>query len=195
MQRLATKSYPTSSVLWRSLIKSQINFQHCIGRNPKHGCLWKSRFHDNFCWKHWNNWGFVVECCYLICDLNWIWGLLWLPQFFFYFSKADCVSNWKFPDVCSTVQILWVHIIYFQNNFKVSVQFAQIIEFSKCVFVRRRKLDAVFFLSLFVQCSNFVLFKLDIWCLAISNFECWKFLLLLLFAIQNRKGCVTVLVL
>ena len=114
---------------------------------------------------------------------------------FFYFSKADCVSNWKFPDVCSTVQILWVHIIYFQNNFKVSVQFAQIIEFSKCVFVRRRKLDAVFFLSLFVQCSNFVLFKLDIWCLAISNFECWKFLLLLLFAIQNRKGCVTVLVL
>ena len=104
---------------------------------------------------------------------------------FFYFSKADCVSNWKFPDVCSTVQILWVHIIYFQNNFKVSVQFAQIIEFSKCVFVRRRKLDAVFFLSLFVQCSNFVLFKLDIWCLPISNFECWKFLLLLLFTIQT----------
>ena len=66
MQKLATKSYPTSSVLWRSLIKSQINFQHCIGRNPKHGCLWKSRFHDNFCWKHWNNWGSVVQCCYLI---------------------------------------------------------------------------------------------------------------------------------
>ena len=58
MQRLATKSYPTSSVLWRSLIKSQINFQYFIGRNPQQGCLWKSRFHDSSRWKRWNNWGF-----------------------------------------------------------------------------------------------------------------------------------------
>ena len=46
------------------LIQSQVNFQHCIGRNSQQGCLWKPKFRDKLSWKALEICGFVVKFWY-----------------------------------------------------------------------------------------------------------------------------------